>query len=192
VKLARHLCFDSQQSSTVRLTSVDLIKNKVVENYPLEDIGLPNRRLGWMFEACIPIGPSRKFPIYKSKLQSGGKMIARIALVVSMLGTLFLVGAQATSTPGRTSPVPFGTCGATQLAARLSANGVVTQESPCASCGAKCQNYVDECKAGNQKSCYRAAACLCQCNLDAGGCGSDKEALQKCVDDNNKNAEPGR
>lgn len=119
-------------------------------------------------------------------------MIARIALVISMLGTMFLVGAKTTSTSGRTGPIPLGTCGAKQLAARLSASGVVAQDSPCAACGPKCQGYVDECKAGNQTSCYRAAACLCQCNLDAGGCGSDKEALQKCVDENNKNANPGR
>ena len=56
----------------------------------------------------------------------------------------------------------------------------------CSECAGVCKHFVDECKDGNQASCYRAAACLCQCNLDAGGCGSSHEALQKCVDENTK------
>jgi hypothetical protein len=64
----------------------------------------------------------------------------------------------------------------------------VGQVAPCAQCSDKCSNYMEDCKKGGQASCYRAAACLCQCNLDAGGCGSSTDALQQCVDDNNKKA----
>lgn len=60
--------------------------------------------------------------------------------------------------------------------------------APCAECPNQCQSHVNACKDGSVKECYLAAACLCQCNLDAGGCGSDKEALRQCVEDNNKNA----
>jgi len=59
----------------------------------------------------------------------------------------------------------------------------------CSECAASCQYRVDECKAGQMSSCYRAAQCLCQCNLDAGGCGSSHEALQRCVDENKKFAD---
>ena len=38
--------------------------------------------------------------------------------------------------------------------------------------------------AGN--GCYKAAACLCKCNLDEGGCGSSKEALRECYEENEK------
>jgi hypothetical protein len=54
----------------------------------------------------------------------------------------------------------------------------------CEDCAARCAGVIDECKQGGQAACYKAAACLCQCNFDEGGCGIDKEALQKCVDDN--------
>jgi len=61
-------------------------------------------------------------------------------------------------------------------------------QTACADCTDKCQSHIDACKNGSQAECYLAAACLCQCNLDAGGCGSDRDALQKCVDDNTKAA----
>lgn len=64
----------------------------------------------------------------------------------------------------------------------------------CSKCDAKCKSWVDKCKEGGQYACYKAAACLCKCNLDAGGCGSSKEALQECYEKNEKLAkelEPG-
>lgn len=64
----------------------------------------------------------------------------------------------------------------------------------CAKCEGKCKSWVDKCKEGGQYACYKAAACLCKCNLDAGGCGSSKEALQECYEKNEKLAkdlEPG-
>lgn len=60
--------------------------------------------------------------------------------------------------------------------------------APCDSCPDRCAGETNECKAGSIKACYLAAACMCQCNLDAGGCGSEKDALRDCVRDNKKNA----
>lgn len=62
----------------------------------------------------------------------------------------------------------------------------VMVQSACGACENKCANVIQQCKDGSVKACYQAAACLCQCNLDAGGCGSAISALQKCVDDNTK------
>jgi hypothetical protein len=56
----------------------------------------------------------------------------------------------------------------------------------CAKCEGKCKAWIDKCKEGGQYACYKAAACLCKCNLDAGGCGSSKEALQECYEKNEK------
>ena len=38
------------------------------------------------------------------------------------------------------------------------------------------------CKEGRQYPCYKAAPYLYKCNLDAGDCGSSKEALQECYE----------
>ena len=62
----------------------------------------------------------------------------------------------------------------------------VSQPQECSKCEGKCQSWVDKCKEGSQYACYKAAACLCKCNLDAGGCGSSKEALQECYEKNEK------
>ncbi|MBI4459655.1 MAG: hypothetical protein HY648_06320 [Acidobacteria bacterium] len=64
----------------------------------------------------------------------------------------------------------------------------VAQGDACSQCANRCEGETQDCKNGSIKSCYLAAACLCQCNLDAGGCGSSKEALQQCVDGNQKAA----
>ena len=56
----------------------------------------------------------------------------------------------------------------------------------CAKCEGKCKAWIDKCKEGGQYACYKAAACLCKCNLDAGGCGSSKEALEECYQKNEK------
>jgi hypothetical protein len=61
---------------------------------------------------------------------------------------------------------------------------VVAQE--CAKCEDKCKTWIDKCKEGGQYACYKAAACLCKCNLDAGGCGSSKKALEECYEENEK------
>ena len=56
----------------------------------------------------------------------------------------------------------------------------------CAKCEGKCKTWIDKCKVGGQYACYKAAACLCKCNLDAGGCGSSKKALEECYEENEK------
>ena len=61
---------------------------------------------------------------------------------------------------------------------------IVAQE--CAKCEGKCKTWIDKCKEGAQHACYKAAACLCKCNLDAGGCGSSKKALEECYEENEK------
>jgi hypothetical protein len=63
---------------------------------------------------------------------------------------------------------------------------MVTLPQECAQCEGKCKALVDKCKEGGQSACYKAAACLCKCNLDAGGCGSSKEALRECYEQNER------
>jgi hypothetical protein len=68
------------------------------------------------------------------------------------------------------------------------------QDNACSQCahameeGGKCGDQTKDCKNGSVKACYLAAACVCQCQLDAGGCGSDRDALRECVEKNKKNA----
>jgi hypothetical protein len=62
----------------------------------------------------------------------------------------------------------------------------IVADQECAKCEGKCKAWIDKCKEGGQYACYKAAACLCKCNLDAGGCGSSKEALQECYEKNEK------
>lgn len=68
----------------------------------------------------------------------------------------------------------------------VSALAVVTAQQECAACESKCVSWIKKCKEGGQYACYKAAACLCKCNLDAGGCGSSKEALRECYEQNEK------
>jgi len=43
---------------------------------------------------------------------------------------------------------------------------------------------VSVCAAGKAPACALANACLCQCELNAGGCGHAPSQLQQCVVDN--------
>lgn len=73
--------------------------------------------------------------------------------------------------------------------AELGTIAVIAQQQPeCAQCEKKCQALIDKCAEGGQQACYKAAACLCKCNLDAGGCGSSKDALRECVENNERAA----
>jgi hypothetical protein len=65
------------------------------------------------------------------------------------------------------------------------------QATECSNCtnNADYTRYLAECKGGSVRSCYLAAAALCQCNLDAGGCGSSTDALRTCVEQNRKQAQ---
>jgi hypothetical protein len=69
-----------------------------------------------------------------------------------------------------------------------SSHVIVAQAQDCAKCEEKCKTWIDKCKDGGQYACYKAAACLCKCNLDAGGCGSSKKALEECYEENKKHA----
>lgn len=65
---------------------------------------------------------------------------------------------------------------------------VVASETECARCQKKCRPLTKKCAKGNQTACYKAAACLCRCNLNAGGCGSSKNALRECIESNERAA----
>ena len=62
-------------------------------------------------------------------------------------------------------------------------------QSACAACGDRCAARTRACQNGSVRACYEAAACLCECNLQAGGCGSSRDALEECVRENRKAAE---
>jgi hypothetical protein len=72
------------------------------------------------------------------------------------------------------------------LAAAGESAPTVVEQQECSKCESKCESWIDKCKEGGQYACYKAAACLCKCNLDAGGCGSSKEALRECYEKNEK------
>ncbi|NVN97295.1 hypothetical protein HXX01_03650 [Candidatus Nomurabacteria bacterium] len=55
--------------------------------------------------------------------------------------------------------------------------------SACSQCTSRCKGY-----GKGMADLYREAACLCQCNYDAGGCGSSRSFLLQCVRENNANA----
>ena len=65
---------------------------------------------------------------------------------------------------------------------------IVTATRDCADCENRCDDWISKCKEGGQYACYKAAACLCKCNVDEGGCGSSKEALRECYEENEKQA----
>ena len=65
---------------------------------------------------------------------------------------------------------------------------VIDELADCEDCESRCDPWIRRCKEGGQYGCYKAAACLCKCNLDEGGCGSSKEALRECYEENEKRA----
>lgn len=66
------------------------------------------------------------------------------------------------------------------------ATAIVSAPPECADCENRCESWIKGCKEGGQYACYKAAACLCKCNLDEGGCGSSKDALRECYEQNEK------
>lgn len=114
------------------------------------------------------------------------RLLAMLSVV--MIATA-IYAADQPGTPGGTTPATTTVAiKGLNLQPRIEGFARPTAASECKDCTARCSGKIDECKQGGQKACYLAAACLCQCNLDEGGCGSSKEALQKCVDDNQKAA----
>jgi hypothetical protein len=99
-------------------------------------------------------------------------MKIRISILLILLVSMFSFSA---ATSSRVSPV-----------ALIESSAMVLEPQECSKCEGKCKGWIDKCKEGGQYACYKAAACLCKCNLDAGGCGSSKEALQECYEKNEK------
>jgi hypothetical protein len=112
------------------------------------------------------------------------RLILCIAAVAATAISLPVGRARATES----KPAAGAKCQASALTAAEAAHFVAQEGSPCKKCPDDCKSYVTSCKDGSVKACYQAAACLCRCNLEAGGCGSDKEALRKCVDENERSA----
>lgn len=72
-----------------------------------------------------------------------------------------------------------------QQAAQIRAIGMC---NACAQNGEVAQ-YRSQCSSGVMSACYRAAAALCQCQLNSGGCGGNVQQLQRCVDTNTQTAD---
>ncbi len=69
--------------------------------------------------------------------------------------------------------------------------GANRSNAGCASCGnsPRVVQLTAQCKNGSMSACYLAAAELCQCNLNNGGCGTSASALQQCVSQNTASAQ---
>lgn len=104
--------------------------------------------------------------------KQSGRLRVRVSIVFSLIVLMLSFSAQSSS---KVSPV-------TDTKGSVS----VVEPQECSKCEGKCKSWIDRCKDGGQYACYKAAACLCKCNLDAGGCGSSKEALQECYEENEK------
>ena len=57
-------------------------------------------------------------------------------------------------------------------------------KAACDACKPACTSYRDECNGGKVESCFRAGVCMCQCKLNAGGCGSTEDSLRQCIANN--------
>jgi hypothetical protein len=80
----------------------------------------------------------------------------------------------------------FATPQAYPIPVAKSSTPIVAAPADCSDCEERCETWVNKCKDGGQYACYKAAACLCKCNLDEGGCGSSKDALRECYEQNEK------
>jgi hypothetical protein len=120
----------------------------------------------------------------------------RLAMVAVALGLAIHVGearAPITNDPAAVRVPRVSAAPAKQLAGRLAcafrAAATPGGQTGCAGCESRCETQIRACKNGSIRSCYLAAACLCQCNLDAGGCGSSTTALRQCVEQNERLAQ---
>ncbi len=64
------------------------------------------------------------------------------------------------------------------------------KSAACDRCRARCAAHQGACNAGTVSSCYELGACLCECKLDAGGCGDSLTALTECIATNRARANP--
>ncbi len=59
----------------------------------------------------------------------------------------------------------------------------------CGACETTCASLKSSCAKDSMRSCYLAAACLCQCHLSGPNhCGSQPEALNRCISENEGSA----
>jgi hypothetical protein len=109
-------------------------------------------------------------------------------LLSLLLVPVALFGAERKPQPEPTAKLRFAAAFGVADAAPscATATGAVADQGACSACAQQCSAKTEACEDGSIKSCYLAAACLCQCNLDAGGCGSSKQALRECVDENER------
>lgn len=66
--------------------------------------------------------------------------------------------------------------------------GLEVAGADCTSCSKRCQGLTNSCS-GAPSDCYPAMACVCQCQLELGGCGKSEAALTQCVADNKSQAQ---
>ena len=149
---------------------------------------------------CLSVSsPEEKPSLSYSKRSSEMRIVRFVCLVTVVFALLSVIldsKRNVVSLPlwssHKIAPLTDAQVKATCTGAVHASNSGSAAQTACSDCTATCQSHFDNCKNGNQAECYEAAACLCQCNLDAGGCGSDRGALQKCVDDNKREAQKYR
>jgi hypothetical protein len=60
----------------------------------------------------------------------------------------------------------------------------------CDACPGKCLAIKQKCNDGSVRDCFLAGACMCECKLAAGGCGSSPDELRSCISTNRAKARP--
>ncbi|MFC1611636.1 hypothetical protein ACFL6C_11810 [Myxococcota bacterium] len=106
------------------------------------------------------------------------------ALVLIGLGVAFLAGGTGLLVNGASSISMAVSDTAEDDLVHETPEHVITVPTICPGCNAcptDCAAHQDECNQGSVPACYRAGACMCQCKLDAGGCGEPLERLRECV-----------
>jgi hypothetical protein len=113
--------------------------------------------------------------VFLGTVLAGGILSARVHARDVSVREAVLAAARSS---GRPNPI---VCAAAKSASASPAGG-----GECRDCTNACEQRISACQAGSVKACYQAAACLCRCNLEQGGCGSSTDALRKCVDENER------
>jgi len=66
----------------------------------------------------------------------------------------------------------------------------VRPSSRCDDCPGKCLAIKQKCNGGSVRDCFLAGACMCECKLASGGCGSTPDELRSCISTNRAKAKP--
>jgi uncharacterized membrane protein len=66
----------------------------------------------------------------------------------------------------------------------------VRPSTTCDDCPGKCLAIKQKCNDGSVRDCFLAGACMCECKLAAGGCGSTPDELRSCISTNRAKARP--